>query len=237
MLIRRSFVLLVATASVVGAQSRATLIGSVRDSTGAALPLAQLAVGEMRAITDTSGRFVLSGLPAGTTAVVVRRLGFAPKNARIELADGRTDSAHFVLLVLPVHLPGLTTDAESLKRIRLADFYRHRENGHGYYLNRRELDSTRVNRISDVMRRIPGVRLVPDRSGRLQMRMSRSGSCIPDFWIDGQRAPFLNVDDVPLSDVEALEVYRGPAGLPPEYNVRFGNPGCGAVIIWTRLPG
>lgn len=237
MRLRRSLLLLAAAAPVVGAQSRATLIGSVRDSTGAALPLVQLAVGETRAITDTAGRFTLTGLPGGTTSVVVRRLGFAPTTGQIELEDGRTDSIHFVLVVLPARLPGLVADAEARERMRLADFYRHRASGHGYYFNRRQIDSIRVNRLSDVMRRIPGINLVPDRTGRLQLRMSRSGSCTPDFWIDGQRAAFLNVDDVPLGDVEALEVYRGPTGLPPEYNVRFGNPGCGAVVIWTRLPG
>lgn len=237
----RRFLLLMAVVAaagqVVGAQSRTTLIGSVRDSTGAAVPLAQLAVGEMRAFTDSAGRFNLVGLPTGTSSIAIRRLGFAPKNLEIELADGRTDSIHVVLVVLPAQLPGLVADAEARERIRLVDFYRHRDSGHGYYFNRRELDSIRVNRLSDLMRRIPGLRLVQDRRGRLQLQMSRSGACTPDFWIDGQRAPFLSIDDIPLVDVEALEVYRGPSALPPEYNVRFGNPACGAVIIWTRLPG
>lgn len=237
MLVGRSLLLLGAAAPLVGAQPRATLIGSVRDSAGAALSFAQLTIGPSSTFTDTAGRFVFAGLPAGSASVSVRRLGFAPASVRLMLEPGRTDSVHFVLLVLPVHLPGLTADAESRRRIRLADFNRHRENGQGSYFNRSELDSMRVNRISDLMRRIPGVRIVPDRSGRLQLRMSRGSSCLPDFWIDGQRAAFLNVDDVPLADVEALEVYRGPSGLPPEYNVRFGNPGCGAIVIWTRLPG
>ena len=70
--------------------------------------------------------------------------------------------------------------------------------------------------------------------------MGRSGGgrdCPPDIWVDGVRATGMSVDDVPLTDVEALEMYRGPAGLPPEMNNRFGNPACGALVIWTRLPG
>lgn len=237
MMFRRLVLLLAVAAPVVDAQLPATLIGSVRDSAGAALSLAQLTVGAAQTVTDTAGRFTLTGLPAGTATIIARRLGFAPGDATVELADGRTDSVHIVLVVLPAHLPGMLADAEARERIRLADFYRHREAGHGYYLSRRQLDSTRVRRISDLMRRVPGVRLFVDRNGRVQVRMSRSASCAPDFWIDGQRAAQLNVDDVPLSDVEAIEIYRGLSGLPPEYNVHFGNPGCGAVIIWTRLPG
>jgi hypothetical protein len=45
------------------------------------------------------------------------------------------------------------------------------------------------------------------------------------------------VDDIGIHDVEALELYRGPAGLPPEFNDRLGRPNCGAIVIWTRLPG
>jgi hypothetical protein len=51
------------------------------------------------------------------------------------------------------------------------------------------------------------------------------------------RAPMLGVDDIPLQVIEALEVYRGPSGLPPEFNNRMGNPSCGAIVIWTRVPG
>jgi hypothetical protein len=234
-ILRQSLLLLAAAALAVGAQSRATLMGSVRDTTGSAVSLVQLAVGEARTVTDTAGRFTLTGLPAGAASVTARRLGFAPGQVKVDLADGRTDSIHIVLTMLPARLPGL--DAEAWARIRLADFYRHRETAQGYFLDRHQLDSMHVRRISDLMRRVPGIRFLVDRSGRLQLRMSRSESCPPDFWIDGQRAAQLNVDDVPLADVEAIEIYRGPSGLPPEYNVRFGNPGCGAVVIWTRLPG
>jgi hypothetical protein len=236
-MLRRSLLLLAAAAPLADAQSRAALVGSVRDSAGSPLSLAQLSVGAARTVTDTAGRFMLTGLAAGVASVTARRLGFSPVNMKVELAEGRTDSVHIVLAELPAHLPGLAADVEARERMLLADFYRHRETGHGYFLNRRQLDSTRVRRISDLMRRIPGVRILVDRNGRLQLRMSRSESCPPDLWIDGQRAAQLNVDDVPMVDVEAIEVYRGPSGLPPEYNVRFGNPGCGAIVIWTRLPG
>jgi hypothetical protein len=107
MCLRRSLLLLAAAAPAVGAQSRATLVGSVRDSTGAAVAFAQLTAGVMRALSDSAGRFVVTGLPAGTTAIIARRLGFHPDTATIELADGRTDSLHIVLFVLPAQLPGL----------------------------------------------------------------------------------------------------------------------------------
>ena len=213
------------------------MIGSVRDSAGVGIPLAQLSAGSARTITDTAGRYLLNDLPGGSITILVRRLGFAPASSRLDLVAGRVDSAHFILAVLAERLPELSAEADARERRRLPDFYRHRTSGNGYFFNRRELDSLRVNRLSDVLRRLPGIRLMPDRTGRIQLRMGRSPTCPPDFWIDGQPVPHLNVDDVPLPDVEALEIYRGAPGLPPEYNNRLGNPGCGAVVIWTRLPG
>lgn len=220
------------------AQTPATLIGSVRDTAGAAVALAQVTVDNRRVLSDSAGRFAFAGLPAGSFTITVRRLGFEPDSAQAHLVAGRTDSLHFTLAVLPGKLPGIVTDADAEDRRRLAEFYRHRDgNNGGHFFNRRELEAARVYRISDIMRRVPGVRLIADQSGRLHLRMGRSLNCPPDVWIDGMRVEGIHVDDLSLQDVEALEIYRGPSGLPPEYNSRLGRPGCGTLVIWTRLPG
>ena len=39
-------------------------------------------------------------------------------------------------------------------------------------------------------------------------------------------------DFVQPSEVEAIEVYTGPAETPPEYEATGG---CGAIVIWTRI--
>ncbi len=212
------------------------VIGTVRDTGGSPVPRASVSLSGVRGLSDSTGQFLLDGLPAGPAKLSVRRLGFAPQDLSVLLVDGRTHTLDVVLAMLPVDLPGVTTETNAIERIRLSDFYRHRDVGNGVFFNRKELEAKRAQRISDVLRRLPGVRIMSDRNGRSQLRMARS-NCAPDFWIDGQRAPFLNVDDVPLTDLEAMEVYRGASGIPPEYNNRMGNPGCGAVVIWTRLPG
>lgn len=233
-------VVFVVTASSAAAQSnRAAVVGLVRDSSGTPVAHAHVASSGVRAVSDSAGRFSMERLPEGKVIVRVRRLGFEPADLEFDLSATRRDSLLIVLAMLPVDLPGVTTEGDALSRMRLSEFYRHREHGMGRYLDRQQLDAMRVSQTSDVLRRFPGVRLIPDRSGRYVLRMGRSAgrNCPPDFWIDGVRAAFLNVDDLPLSDIEALEVYSGPGGLPPEYSSRFGNPGCGAVVIWTRVPG
>jgi hypothetical protein len=220
--------------------SGATLVGTVRDTTGIPVPLARLRSGGALTISDSVGHFSLGGLPGGAATLFVRRLGFEPLDISLQLTSGVTQSLDVVLTGLPQDLPGLTTSVATLADIRLRDFYRHRQSGIGYFFDRREIESKNAQRISDILRRLPGTRMTPDRAGRQTMRMGRSASgrdCPPDVWVDGVRAQGMSVDDVPLGDVEALELYRGPAGLPPEMNSRLGNPACGALIIWTRLPG
>lgn len=216
----------------------ASLHGRVRDETGAPIGFALVTVADIRGIADSAGRFTFTNLAAGSTNVLIRRLGFSPRRVSVTLVDGRADSLDVILASFPIELAGINTEATTIGK--LADFERHRVHGQGIYLDRAELEKRRTPRLSDVLRRVPGVRIVSDRSGRTLLRMGRSSSgrdCPPEFWIDGVRSQFLGVDDVPVSDIEALEIYRGPSGLPPEFNSRFSNAQCGAIIIWTRIPG
>lgn len=227
------------TSSGFAQQGSARLAGTVRDSGGTAVALAQLSVHGVRGASDSAGHFVLDGLPAGLATLSVRRLGFEPLDMKLDLASDRSDSVRVVLTTVPRELAEVTTEATARPPLHLTDFYRHRQNGLGRYLDRKEIEATRVVRLSDILRRMPGIRLISDRSGRYQVRMSRTSGgrdCPPDFWIDGTRRAYLNVDDVPLIDVEALEVYKGAATLPPEFLSRLGSPGCGVVVIWTRAP-
>lgn len=229
--------LLAAGASPLLAQGRG-VVGVIRDSAGTPIHAALVTASGQQAYTDTTGRFAFAALPIGRVAFSFRRMGFEPVHIVLELTPDWRDSLSVTLAMLPRDLPGLTTVADARMRLMLADYFRHKDGGTGRYLEREQLTSMRVGALSDVLRRIPGVRVVPDRNGRYMLRMGRSTrNCSPDFWIDNVRAAFLNVDDVPLTDIEAIEVYNGPSGLPPEYNNRFGNPSCGAVVIWTRVPG
>jgi hypothetical protein len=234
------FLLTAATDALAQHSARASIVGTVRDTSGMPVPQTRLTSNGLLTMSDSAGRFALAGLSPGSTTVMVRRLGFEPLDISIDLVGGATLALNVLMTVLPQDLPGLTTTAQTIGDVRLRDFYRHRQSGIGYFLDRQEIEKKNAQRISDILRRVPGTRMMQDRSGRAVMRSGRTGGgrdCPPDVWVDGVRASGMNVDDVPLGDVEALELYRGPAGLPPEMNNRFGNPGCGALIIWTRLPG
>ena len=44
------------------------------------------------------------------------------------------------------------------------------------------------------------------------------------------------VDDFPATDVEAMELYFGPATTPVQFS-QGAIVACGTVVIWTRIPG
>lgn len=237
----RPLLLVVALAHAAAAQSGARVFGIVRDTGGRPIAMVRLTSGATHALTDSGGRFALAGLTGGSTALLVRRLGFQPLDTTLSLESGRSDSVSFVLAMLPHDLPGVTVDMDAVLRERLPDYYRHRAAGGGIYIDRRDIEARHPQLISDMLRTFPGTRMMTDRGGRGTVRMNRSSAgtrdCPPDVWIDGVRAEGMNVDDIGIHDVEALELYRGPAGLPPEFNDRLGRPNCGAIVIWTRLPG
>jgi hypothetical protein len=189
------------------------------------------------ALSDSGGRFSLNGLVRGPATVTVRRLGYSPLDTTLALETGRTDSLDVVLTVLPQDLPGITIDQDEVLRTRLPEFYRHRIAGGGSYFDRRDIERRNPQHLSDLLRLMPGMRVATDRAGRSVLRNGRNaGPCPLDMWVDGVRAEGMTVDELGVQDVEAVEVYRGPAGLPPEFNDRLGHPSCGSVVIWTRLP-
>jgi len=56
------------------------------------------------------------------------------------------------------------------------------------------------------------------------------------MWIDGQRAPGMEIDEIPLTDIEGIELYNGASTTPAEFS-QTNSTQCGTIVIWTRLPG
>jgi hypothetical protein len=226
-----------------GAQSRGTLVGRVRDSAGVAIPDVEiyiLAV-SIRSRSDSTGSFRLASLPAGKHEIRFRRFGFGPQTVEATVGADRVDSVAVVLERVAVELPGMTVESEARLRL-LADFYRRKDQGHGHYVTRAQIEDRRPAFLTDMMRIIPGVRIVQNRGtsgGQLRFGrafMSPGRDCPPQYWVDGVRVTQFNIDDLPPSDIEGVELYSGPAGLPPQYNVKDGTTVCGIVLIWTRVP-
>jgi hypothetical protein len=232
---------LCAPANDVAAQERRALRGIVVDSAGRPIAEADVSIATARQLTrtDSAGGFQFIRAP-DTSHVLVRRLGYKPQKVLATRGDSIT-VLHVILLRDPAILEGVAISAKvALRRSGIEDFYRRRARGIGTYFTRDDLVERHSQRPSDVLRSVPGIRFVRIPGG-MGIRFNSSSivrrDCTPMIWLDGQRAPGLEIDDVPASDIEGLELYSGPSTTPVQFSQYSSNSTCGTIVIWTRVPG
>ncbi|NUP55819.1 MAG: TonB-dependent receptor plug domain-containing protein [Gemmatimonadaceae bacterium] len=225
-------------------QLPATLVGVVRYSAGSPIPAVEVrftGTDQISVRTNDSGGFRMVNLPVGIGKVTVRRMGFGPATAEVRLRSGRTDSLVFALNPLATTLAGVLVEDEYEARSHrlLAGFWERRSRGFGYFLTRDEIEKRDAHEFADLARMAPNV-LVGTRNGRRVIRFTRSATardCPPQYVVDGMKIENGSPDEFTPQDVEAIEFYSGPATIPPQFAPRFNSYTCGAVVIWTRLPG
>jgi hypothetical protein len=235
---------LMAAATSAAAQTRyASLVGVVRDSAGHPIPGVEVRLqGSTNGYTRTndSGGFRLPGLPAGAVNVSARRLGFAPASMDVNLKPGRIDSLVLSLTATVAALEGVLVQDEYDARSHrlLAGFWDRRSRGFGNFITRDEIEKRDPHDFVDLVRMVPSIQ-VQTRNGRKVVRMGRGTNrdCPPQYWVDGLRLESASPDEFVPQDVEAVEVYSGPATIPPQFTARFNSYTCGAIVIWTRIPG
>jgi outer membrane cobalamin receptor len=121
--------------------------------------------------------------------------------------------------------------------------------GHGRFVLRSDIEERQPRRLSDLLRGMPGVRVFSDgwfsdirlrASGVTGFNASQTTMCLPPVRIDGILVSHgnagpgdrYNIDSLMPHDVEAIEIYAGPAQVPAQFG--GANSACGIVLIWTR---
>jgi hypothetical protein len=179
-------------------------------------------------------------LPLGLNTIQVRAMGFAPASDVVWF-DG-TDSVMTVNVTLeafPVRLPDLVVEGE-VPEGKLSMFHRHRRSESGSYLYGAGLEAARRFTVTDLLRSIPGVRVLPGVNTVRLSRASNTPGCLgaqPQFFVDGRPLRLgqgASINDVIEQDhVIAIAVYNGAARIPVVYN--RGDAACGGVVaLWTR---
>jgi hypothetical protein len=182
--------------------------------------------------TDSAGAFRLEGLSSGAASVLVRRLGYRPRTFAVAVEEGTRYWLDVVLTPRARELGGMRVQAKVDANGALREFQEHRGRAQfGYFLDSSEVTKRRPLYPSDLLRPIPGVRLVRA-SGIIGSQVWMRG-CRPLLWINGLRVADGEFDDTVTSDdIAALEVYTSFAGIPAQYVDRETN--CGAIVVWTR---
>jgi hypothetical protein len=235
----RCLIALVLASQVVRAQE-GTLRGVVADSTGAPIVNADVGIVSLHKLTHTDerGRFSFEKIPVGAVDVSIRRLGYTPQTIHATVSNTLEFSFNVTLVAQPAMLDPLDVSAKR-RYVAIEGFHQRRVQGIGSYVTRDEIMSRNANQLSDVLRMTSGVQIVRTRSGAGLRFSSATGGrrdCPPTMWIDGQRAPGIEIDELPINDIEGIELYRGASTTPPQFWYGAG-PSCGTVVVWTRTPG
>ncbi len=201
--------------------------------------------------TGADGRFLVRAPARGAYRFRTSRLGY--DGALTELVDVQPGADVSLLVRLrpsPVDIPSITVEANGrVARLESAGFYHRRAMGFGHFLTEAQIEAKVPILTTDLLRNIPGVRVVGDgllgdaiMAGAEAMYLR--GGCRPSIVIDRYvvqvggikpryplMAPHLN-EYIRPTEIEALEVYTSPAGVPA-WAAGSVSP-CGAIVVWRK---
>ncbi len=204
--------------------------GVVTDETGKPVAGAHVSIaeGSSAAVTDPGGRFALDGQPAGTQALLVRRLGYLPAQVTVNLTPS---VSRVVSVSLGRHVPVLEdvrVQARGDAALAEVGFTRRKRQGAGQYLERADIERRNALRLEHLFSGIRGLRVVGD---EVRGQPEGAGYRCVRFFIDGQQWRGGPPGDFVLpSEVAAIEVYSRTMA-PGEFQ-SFGD--CETVVIWTK---
>lgn len=181
-------------------------------------------------ITNSRGEFSFNGLTPGKYIIQASAIGYSPLSSPIEVKPLETLEVEFEADAESVRLPELqVTETPNLP----ADFLRRSQEGGGRYFMRAEIEKRDPRTVGDLLRGVAGMR-VDCRGPVCRAAFARSPrNCVPAYYMDGIPVDETVVWLQPPRDLDGVEVYSGPAEMPPELN-RFSS--CGAIVLWTRAP-
>jgi hypothetical protein len=233
--------LVVALAGPARAQSAAVSLLVIDDATDAAVPDVRVSILGQRdeGVTDAGGRFFYRSPHPGRVAFVLRRLGYMPGTLMVDVQAADTARVTFALTVAPHTLETVAVrDTMTSASPFLSGFERRARvhAGSASYITRAEIDKAHASRPTDLLRRTASL-IVEDSAGAVIVMARRSGriyKCPMQFAVDGQLRDNFNFNQLTAEDIHGIEIYPGPATVPPEFASTLGTGRCGMILVWTR---
>ncbi len=214
-----------------------------------------------RAISDSTGAFVLDSLTPGRYLVAARKLGFRPFSTMTSLFAGVGPDYEFTLQPAPQELAQVNVSADVMAT-QFAGFEKRRQLKIGRYLTAEDFAKAEGRPTADIIAGIPGVDIVRGRGNEAwygsrrgaetitQGRRLRTddvqrganpgaGMCYATVVLNGlvvyrgdSGEGLFDLNSLNARDIKGVEVYTGTANAPQEWLT--GTGGCGVIAIWTK---
>ena len=185
-------------------------------------------------VSDKNGKFKFPKVAAGEYLVRAEVQGQPPATSLVRLLPKDRMEMEFQVGVARAQLlPEIEVDAEEARISPIAAFNRRAMEGNGRYITRDVIEKRKPANLQDLLRSVPGVRIVCPRTAHVCALRFRRFNCDPGYFMDGIPVdPSVLYLTVP-SDVEGIEIYSGPSETPAE--LEGFRSGCGVIAIWTRI--
>ena len=187
--------------------------------------------------TGNDGSFSINAPFPGTYRLQANVAGYVTAvTPAFELLPGDHLTMNWRLLAGAVSLrPIAIVGNANPKSKRLSGFeQRAQRRAFGYFITRDQIDKLRPFEVSDLLRTVPGLQVLPSLRGFGNVVRTIEG-CTPAIYLDGTRFPLMgeSIDDIvnPMA-LEGIEVYTHAAEVPAEFQGPFSN--CGVIALWTR---
>lgn len=191
--------------------------------------------------TDDEGRFALRAPEAGTWVVAADFIGYGSVGSDpIDVGREEQLTLEIRMSVEAVPLePVVVTSRRSHFNPDIQDFYERAERGGsfgiGRFITREDIALRMTSHPSDLLRTVPGIRVVPGRRGASN-KIEMTRGCTPAIYLDGIQINRVGSDAyldelVATSSIEGIEIYRGAVQQAGRY---YDSRGCGLILVWTR---
>jgi hypothetical protein len=214
-------------------------------------PLAMITIAvpavEKSVMTDSTGRFTLSGLPIGNQIVHVSFRGLEVQQQVFMLHHRKTTRLSIVVDSSAAEISTLVAEWRTPEVWRdLAGFYERRRqyDAFGHFFTRADIDRIHSKNLSTLLGR-EGI-FTWCVYGCQPTRFSHGHICNVPISLDGLPIWDWDYDQLPMASVAAIEVYRDALGNSPFDTPNMGQfrlegasilpprGTCGSVAIWTR---
>lgn len=249
--------------TVAFAQRFSAIKGQVlTDSTENPIRGAEVSIPQLRlsTLSDSAGRFRITGVTPGRQLISVKRIGFSPVTAVFDFRSGDTVDTDF-LLIKPITSLKAVSVQGTKPFLGMAQFELHRANGFGRFLGPEELEKNSNRQLVEVLQLLPGPTLFRSNvssaawvaGGRGQQSAGNTfqleqydkakgapgGQCWAAVYLNGapvfQGLPgeqLFDLSTLNVATIAGIEFYNGAASVPTEYNATRNT--CGVLVIWLR---
>jgi hypothetical protein len=188
------------------------------------------------AMTNENGEFTMTKLPSGSHVLLVRHLGFGAETVPVDLSSRQPQRVSVKLPKFVAMLDPVVVKAAAQGGLEKVGFAQRQKTGMGYYLGPDQLKNMNPQYLSDILRRVPSLRVQSGSDGDVISSSRGNGSGCVQYYVDDM--PWMSAEPgdinnfVNANEVVAVEVYQD-TNTPAQYTRAGG--GCTTIVIWTRF--